>query len=450
LQTNNDTRTFALKARYVFPVAGEPIADGVVTVQGERIATVGAAVASGAEIEDLGNAALLPGLVNAHTHLDLSHLDRPLGEPGMPFVDWIWTVIEHRLATQPSNSIRRGIDESVRRGVTALGDIGQPGGSLTPCAEARLDSTVFLELIGLEPERITPSLEAARAHVAAAENLRATSVGRISSPSSSKSDAPRRTKKTSNPSPTARNGLKIRPTTARVIAGLSPHAPYSVHPRLLDALVSLMGRKPVPLAMHLAESREELDLLATGSGPFRDLLKGMGLWTPGIFSPGTRPLDYLKRLVRASRALVIHGNYLDDEEIALLAENAGQMSVVYCPRTHAYFGHEPYPLAKMLAAGVNVALGTDSRASSPDLDLLAEIRAAAVRHPDVPRSAVLRLGTLGGARALGRDAELGSLEPGKPANLTAVALPPDDAADPHELLLHGDGTVTGRWFFGAQ
>jgi cytosine/adenosine deaminase-related metal-dependent hydrolase len=266
---------------------------------------------------------------------------------------------------------------------------------------------VFLELIGLEPERITSALEAARVHVAA---------GRQS---------------------------------ARWQPGLSPHAPYSVHPRLLDAVISRMARERVPLAFHLAESREELDLLGSGAGPFRELLQDMGVWTPGTIRPGTRPLDYLARLARASRSLVIHGNYLDDEEIALVAEHAERMAVVYCPRTHAYFGHAAYPLEKMLSAGVSVALGTDSRASSPDLDLLAEMRAASDKHATVPRETILRLTTLGGAAALGRAREIGTIEPGKLADLTAVSLPPGAEGEPHDLLFESGGEVVRRWYRGA-
>lgn len=399
---------YSLKARWVFPVAGEPIPDGVVTLEGERIVAVGTTPAGDVPIEDLGGVALLPGLVNAHTHLDLSHLARPLGEPGMGFVDWIRRVIEHRLETRPDRPVERGIEESIRWGVTALGDVAQPANPREPYDAAPLDCTVFLELIGLEPERITSALEAARVHVTA---------GRRS---------------------------------ARWQPGLSPHAPYSVHPRLLDALISRMGRERVPLAFHLAESREELELLGSGAGPFRELLQDMGVWTPGMIRPGTRPLDYLARLSRASRALVIHGNYLDDEEIALLAEHAERMAVVYCPRTHAYFGHVPYPLEKMLSAGVLVALGTDSRASSPDLDLLAEMRTASVKHPNVPRKVILRLATLAGAAALGRAHDTGTLEANKLANLTSVSLPPDAKGDPHELLFEGGGAVVRRWYRGRN
>jgi cytosine/adenosine deaminase-related metal-dependent hydrolase len=204
----------------------------------------------------------------------------------------------------------------------------------------------------------------------------------------------------------------------------------------------------LPLAVHLAESYEEMQLLREGAGPLRDLLESRGSFDERAFPGGKRPLDYLRLLARALRALVVHGNYLDDEEIAFLAGNAEKMALVYCPRTHAFFRHDRYPLEKMLAAGVTVALGTDSRASSPDLSLLAEMRFVAKQFPEIDRERVLALGTLDGARALGRANEIGSLEPGKIANLTVVALPDDAVGDPRHLLLESGGHVTQTWFRG--
>ncbi len=132
---------------------------------------------------------------------------------------------------------------------------------------------------------------------------------------------------------------------------------------------------------------------------------------------------------------MIHGNYLDGDEIDFLAAHADRMSVIYCPRTHAFFRHAPYPLAKLLAAGANVALGTDSRASNPDLSILSELQFAAAQHLNVPPEMLLRLITAAAAKALGRKSEIGTLTPGKFADLAIVVLPQRHAADPHEHLL---------------
>jgi len=191
-----------------------------------------------------------------------------------------------------------------------------------------------------------------------------------------------------------------------------------------------------------------LELLAAGTGPFRQLLEELQVWSPEAIPRGTRVLDYLRELTAAPRTLVIHGNYLAADEIEFLAARADRLAVVYCPRTHAWFGHPSYPLARMLAAGVRIALGTDSRASNPDLSLLEELRFVARHYPQIDPAAVLELGTLAGARALGIDQEAGTLAAGKLANLTVVPLPEGEAGDPHELLFDSNLPACQTWFRG--
>ena len=401
------------KARYVFPVAADFIPDGTIAVEGARIVACGAGVPPALcrdgvppemqragetpapqEVCNLGNVAIIPGLVNAHAHLDFSDLPEPLGQPGIALADWIRLVIEFRRQAdgRERRPIELGLSESLRYGTTTLGDIAQPGWPIDQVAASPLDVTVFQELIAPTAERIAGAADLARNHLLAAQ--------------------------------TASNW---RP-------GLSPHAPYSVHPDLLAAVVEFSAEEKVPVAMHMAESPEELRLLRHGDGPLRNLLQQIGAWDPTTPRPGKRPLDYLQFLASAHRALLIHGNGLDDEEIAFLGRNAARMSVVYCPRTHEFFRRAAYPLEKMLAAGLTVALGTDGRGSSPDLSLLNEMRCVARRHPAIGLDRVLQMGTLSGARALGLENEVGTLEPSKRADLAIVALPDRDAADPHELL----------------
>jgi len=400
----------SLKARYVFPVAEEPISDGVVTIEGEHILAVGREP-GGDHVLDLGNAAVLPGFVNAHAHLEYSDLDAPLGKPGIPFVDWIRQVVAYRAELEDhdeSEAIRHGYQQSLAGGTTTLGEIVQLGWSDDLLPPEGPDTTAFLELIAPTTGRIAPTVGAARTHLqnhAGQESWR---------------------------------------------PGLSPHAPYSVHSEVLGEAIQLAAGVSAPVAMHLAESREELELLAKGDGPFRNFLEAMGAWQEGFLAPGTRPLDYLQRLAMAPRTLVIHGNYLDDEEIAFLADRAGRMAVVYCPRTHAYFGHDAYPLEKMLAAGATVALGTDSRASCPDLSMLSVMRAVAQKHPEVDRSCLLALATSEGARALGRGHEVGTLEPRRRADLVVVPLPDRDVADPHALLFESAEGVLATWCRGRR
>jgi cytosine/adenosine deaminase-related metal-dependent hydrolase len=197
--------------------------------------------------------------------------------------------------------------------------------------------------------------------------------------------------------------------------------------------------------MHLAESPDELELLRAGTGPLRDLLAEFGAWDPAAIARPARVLDYLKILAQSARALVIHGTYLDEEEISFLAAHAARMSVVYCPRTHERFKMAPYPLEKLLAAGVPVALGTDSRASNPDLNLFEEMRFVAAHYPLDPQR-LLRMATQDGAKALGLGEHYGSLVPGSAADLTIVRLPQIEA-DPFELLFdprsHVIATIRG-------
>jgi cytosine/adenosine deaminase-related metal-dependent hydrolase len=399
-----------LRARYVFPVVGNPIPNGSVTIDGEQIAAVGQHRGEG-QVRDLGNVAILPGLVNAHVHLEFSRLPSPLGQRGIGLVDWIRRLMAYRRTAQEvaSGVIALGLQESIRHGVTTLGEIAQADWPIETLAELPIDATLFRELIAPTPERVAAAMESAQSHLRTCAAV----------------------------------------ATAHFRPGLSPHAPYSVHPDLLAAVVRLSAAEKIPVAMHLAESREEIELLQNGTGPLRAFLEELGAWNASLIRPSSRPIDYLRLLAAADRSLIIHGNYLDDEEIAFLGQNASRMAAVYCPRTHDWFAHDTYPLQKMLAAGITIALGTDGRGSSPDLSLLAEMRFAARQHPAVTPRQILHMGTLGGASALGCDREVGSIEPGKRADLTVVALPDHDAADPHELLFRSDEPVAGRYYRGA-
>ena len=323
----------------------------------------------------------------------------------MNLVDWIREVIAFRrdFACVSHEAVRAGLEESLRCGTTMLGEIAQPNWSMEPLVDAGLRAVIFLELIAPTLDRVEAAAVLAQRHLDSADLSRAFD------------------------------------------PGLSPHAPYSVHPALLRRVIDLSRQRRFPVAFHLAESGEELVFLRHGVGPFQHLLLDLRRWDSIASERLASPIEYLKELAPGYRTLVIHGNFLDDEEIGFAASHNENMSVVYCPRSHGYFDYGRYPLDAMLSAGVNVALGTDSRASAPDLSVLEEMRFVAKRYPSVPPSAVLRMGTLNGARALGLEAEVGSLEPGKSADLAIVALPDRDAADPHELLFDSEEPVVATW-----
>lgn len=376
-------------ARVVFPVVSPPLPGGTLTVQGGRILAVEPRGARAADV-DLGNVALIPGLVNAHSHLDLSGA-RGLVPPtdAAHFTDWLRGVIAYRRGRTPEQvqaDVRAGLAEALRFGTTLLGDIAAEGASWDALAAAPVRAVVFRELIGVSEERANAAYAAAAGWYA---------------------------------------GGRETPTLR---AGLSPHAPYSVHRLLFARAAGLLRERKRPIAVHLAESRAEVELVASRRGPFVPFLKDVGAWDAAGLT------DDLNGVMKACDArqpkLFVHGNHL-----APSSRFPRNCAVVYCPRTHAAFGHPRHPVRDFLARGVRVCLGTDSLASNPDLDPLAEARFVRARRPDLPPDVILRMVTLTGAEALGWADEAGSLEAGKSADAVAVPLPDRDAAHPHELLL---------------
>ena len=383
-----------LQARWVIPVDRPPIDGGIVTIADGRILSVESHNAGG-QLRDLGDVALLPALVNAHTHLEFSSFEEPWGAVGQPFHVWLSQIIARRreLFSEPIDraelnrqAVERGLAESRAAGVAALGEIAVSDWSPAAFRSAnRPESvTVFYELLGLASDRVEPLLAEARTHLRRAH-----------------ADA-------------TTNGHALR-------YGLSPHAPYTVNQRLLREACALSFTERAPVAMHIAESWEELELLQSHSGGLVETLKSFERWYPGELPRGLRPKDFLEVLSEAHRALVIHGNFLVQDEMEFVATQP-HMSVIYCPRTQSRFNHGRYPLAEMLRVGVRVAIGTDSRSSTPDLSLWRELQHIQAHHPDVRPLDVLKLGTLNGAEALGVQAEWGSITAGKRAALLQIPL----------------------------
>ncbi|MGV3605661.1 MAG: amidohydrolase family protein [Planctomycetaceae bacterium] len=390
-------------ARWVFPGDAPPIPWGRVVVEQGRIVSIDQHSAR-PEAKLLPECALLPGLVNAHTHLEFSDLSRPMGDAGGSFARWLRDVIavrrqeaEQRGATpdvvkaEKSAAVAQGEEESRSHHVRLLGEIATPGGPQEHWqSQSSLDNVsdplplqviAFLELLGLSPERQPALLELAEQYLAS---------------------------------------MASRNQSGRILPGLSPHAPYTIGIDFLSQLCQLAAKYNVPVAMHLAESWEELELLQSHSGELTELLRVLGAWYPGAVPRGLTPHDFLEVLATAPRALVVHGNFLGTEDWKFLAEHRDRMSVVYCPRTHAYFSHGPYPLREMLTNGVRVALGTDSRASNPNLSLWEEMQYVARQHPQVSAEEVLRAGTLSGAEGLGLERDFGTISVGKVGALTMV------------------------------
>jgi cytosine/adenosine deaminase-related metal-dependent hydrolase len=396
-----DSSSWTLTARWIFPVSQPPLERATVTIQGERIIAVEPYGARRPDV-DFGDAAIVPGFVNAHTHLDLTGL-RGLAPPTPDFTAWLRLVIAHRRTRTPEQvhaDVRAGLAESLRYGTTLLGDISGDGGSWEVLATAPLRAVVFREILGLPNERAAQALDAAR------------------------------------------RWLESTPATPTCRPGLSPHAPYSVRQTLIAQTALLARERHCPLAVHLAESVAELDLLHRRKGPFVVFLRELGVWDAKGLADSTSQV--MKLCDQRVPKLFIHGNHL-----APSARVPRNSTVVYCPRTHAAFGHPPHQFREFLKRGVRVALGTDSLASNPDLDLFAEARFLHHLYPDIDGATLLRMATLSGAEALGWQDETGSLEVGKSADMVVLPISPQAVNDPHALLF-ADNCAVQRVLFRSR
>ncbi len=415
--------------------------DARVTVAGRQIVSVGTERLAG-EI-DLGDCVILPGLVNAHTHLEFSGLTAPLPYE-KTFASWIRNVVVWRrgeMAASARQAIQRGLAESAQAWVTLLGEIAtHDWDAPTALNVSEVDLThapaqspqlvVFREVLGLKPDAIQPQMADACRHLTVGAAYRW------------EGDAPAQPREGEISASQPRLGgslalpslaLPSNDWSPNWTAGLSPHAPYSLSRELFSEVLDLAKQSRCPVAMHLAETREELELLATGTGPLAELFTEWGLWTTGQRAAFRSPLEVLQQLSSLSRVLVIHGNYLTSEELDFLT-GKDQFSVVYCPRTHSYFQHDLYPLAELLERGIRVALGTDSRASNPDLNLLSEVRHVAQQHPEIAPTTLLEMATTHGAEALGLGNSVGCIAPGLRADLCVLPIPPG-IRDPFEAVL---------------
>lgn len=410
--TDTSRTSWTLTARWIFPISSPPIPNGALTIAGERIVSIEPAGRRSADT-DLGDVAILPGFVNAHTHLDLSGL-RGRCPPSSDFPAWLRQVIAHRRSTTPQQieaDIRAGLAESLRHGTTLVGDIAAGGASWSILMDAPLRGVVFYEIMGLSKKRAEQSLKEVKIW------------------------------------------LEAHSATHHCRPGLSPHAPYSVRADLFARAALTAQSLKCPLAVHLAETREELELLQCHRGAFVPFLKDLGVWDADGLASGPASVmricyQYVTprpHVPRGNALLFVHGNYLKPS--ACIPSHS---TIIYCPRTHTAFGHAPHPFRHFLQRGIRIALGTDSLASNPDLSILAEMRHLHRQCPDLPGEALLRMATLSGAEALGWSNETGSLEPGKSADLVVVALPDGAGKDPYARLFNSDLPVQrvlcrGQW-----
>ncbi|MFM8951832.1 MAG: amidohydrolase family protein [Planctomycetaceae bacterium] len=389
-----------LRARHLLPIASPPLDGGWLHIDRGRIVALGQGRPPGPAVE-LGDTIILPGLVNAHTHLEFSAVAEPLAaDGGLPA--WIGRVVALRRQRPPDAadarlSVVRGRAESAAAGVTAIGEIATAV-SLDAYAAPGPRVRVFREALGLS---------AAAGTAAFATTIR---------------DLDR---------------LQAR----GIPAGVSPHAPYSGAAALGSRMLATARSRGLPAAMHLAESRAEDELLTSGTGAFRDLLESLGAWPAAAPPRLLSAADWISRLARGPRGIVVHGTHLDRDPVALarLTRHRDRLAVAICPRTTRGLSGTLPPLALFHSAGLRVAIGTDSRASNPDLSVLAECRTLVDAGLTSPAMA-LTMATLLGAWALMLDHQCGRLAVGRPADL-AILQPATLHADPCSAALAPDTRV---------
>lgn len=394
------------RARWIIPVAGPPIENGRLEVVNGRIASVERAAGPGGDALDLGDVAVLPGFVNAHTHLQLTFCRSRAPYRGS-FTQWIRDLASparQDLAGPPETAIDAGLWESLQAGVAAVADIGHGREAVDCWRRAPLAVVGFHEVLGVGPR-------ARQDHERSCET--AARVAEAASPSRLP----------------ASGGPDLR-------IGLSPHAPYSTDPAVYRRAIEFCRRTGRPICTHLAETREEWQFLADATGPFRELLEEWGLWDGSFEPPGCSPVSYAHQLgLLACRPLLAHVNYASDEDLDLLAGSGA--SVAFCPRTHRFFEHQPHRYAEMLRWGINVCVGTDSLASNQTLSILDELRFLRREDRRLSDRTLLAMGTLAGARALGLDDRIGDLAAGRRADFVYVPLEHSATRDPLEDVLAG-------------
>lgn len=386
-----------LKARYVLASPDKVIDNGAVVINGDRINSTASFEALNedqkSEVIDFGNAAILPGLVNAHVHLELTNL-HGLIIADKSLISWIERLIRAKSGWKKPDyisAIENGIQQSLESGTTTVADITNSGYSIDVLRNSSIRKLVFAEIISFDSSKAASSIEMAMAR------------------------------------------FKDINQDALSGYGISPHAPYTVSFELYKECARIAN---LPLCTHIAETLEEIDFLTKGNGPFVDLLKKFRMLRDSWKPHGLRPVKYLEETgILRNSPLLIHCNYISDDEISLI-QRVGS-NVVFCPRSHRYFGHhhKDHPFRKLLDKGINVAIGTDSLASNDSLSMLDEMKFIYNNVPDISPDTIVSMGTTNGASALFPGGKIGRIAAGYYADIAIIGLPAGHVGDVYAGLL---------------
>ena len=399
-----------LRSRYLLPIDRPPIENGWIEIANGRIRAVGGGRPPG-PARDLGDVAILPGLVNAHTHLELSWMAGRV-PPSGAMDQWIRALLRVRREGAPGGAgaeaaAAGAAARSMRETGTVLaGDISNSFTTMGAIGEAGLGGVVFQELIGFS----------------------------VAAPSAMVRDAWRRAdewaERFAANAPVAESaGAPPPPIEVSVAA----HAPYSVSPALFGEIAR--AARATPLTVHLGESPEEIEFLRTGRGPIRAMLEELGVWTDDWRVPACDPVQYLSEVgYLRPGVIVVHAVHLTDDGLDRVRRAGGV--IVTCPRSNEWVGAGPPRLSHFYAAGVPVAVGTDSLASASSLNMFDEMAEMRRIAPEIEAASILDSATRVGAEALGFGREYGTIAPGKRAALIAVDVPPV-IGDVEEYLVGG-------------
>ncbi len=411
-------REMLLCAKYVIPVSAPHIDDGAVLVRGDRIVEVGAraemiAAHPSETIRDFGLAVLMPGFVDLHTHLEYAVFRGAVDD--MPYTAWKMQVQAKGSRLGPKDwrdSAVLGAMETVRSGITTIADITRLDHSLAAAKQAGLSGVVYREVQTMDKTKVAERMKAAEADI---------------------------------------DAWTCAVAGSPIEVGLAPHSPYTCHPTLFQAAAELAIARDLPAAIHLAGSRDEYDFVRYGSSNLAQDFREESGWRDLAWLPtGVSPVRYVLQwgLFKVPRLLAVHCVQVDEADVEVLAEN--HVAVAHCPRCNAKLGMGIAPLPLFFEHGLTVGIGTDSPASNNTVDPFDEMRIGLLLQRGSTRDerdffryftarTFIRLATIHGARALGLEDEIGSLEPGKRADIVAVDLSASHmvpTADPYSALVH--------------
>jgi len=397
-----------INADWVLPITSPPIKDGIVLTDGKAIKAVGSGKELSKfpydEIIDCSGKIILPGFVNAHSHLELTGFREKI-EKGLPFTDWARKVVSIRkdiTENEIATAIKDGVDELISSGVTTVGDFSQTGITAKILNERGLRGTVFLEFSGFNPEQKDEKLRQLK------ELLNYEIDSKL---------------------------ITHHSSLITVNFGIAPHAPYSVSPELLKESHNFAQEKRLPLAIHISEMLEEIEFIKNGSGAMKDLLIDFGVWNDKWMPPQTTPVQYLQNMGILKGAIGIHLNIVTEDDIRILKEN--DVSVVYCPGSNKWFGRNwKYPLREFLNNDINVVIGTDSLLSNEKLNMFYEMRVLKENFPDLENDIILKMATVNGAKAIGFEGEAGEIAVGRKADIIGIDIEDSSFNNPIEYVIN--------------